>query len=542
MFKWPAILPFTAALLCLTTVVDAATTIDVGNYLLLPNTPGQVIQLPITGTDLAPGLDLAVQVGDGGPELAAFDLPPGTPGPTIGQIDFASGTIFSVPGATQFTPAGNLPQVWFTNVVLGASPSEVTTNGVLANLTIDTTNFSGGSFALLLKNVVAALSPPNGISTDLTSQVPHLTINNGSITIIPSMAYWQGGVSGAWSANSAGQTNWRTDATGATDTHTGPGVASDVFFATTSGAMNLTTSLDNDFSIKGLTFKSTATTPVMIAGSHTLTLGVDGLTVESGAATPTIGSSIALGASQIWSVAGSSPLLVNGAISLGSSTLTKTGGGTLRIGAAPKFGASSKLVVSAGSVQLNVASGAAMVDSGVTAMIAPGATLELANTISALSAGANRVDIWNSSQAASGGLLISGANQQVGAIDGSGNTIVSDGGSLIADSIRQNSLTIGAGAVVTIAPSDSSGNSLIDIGGQSFAGGLALDESLYEALASEHSLSSMDLLDSEFSFGGATVGDTNFAGNAVPEPSAIVLLGFGAVCLFVGYRRARNHG
>ncbi len=346
MSKSPAIFSFTA-LLCLTTVVDAAT-IDVGNYLLLPNTPGQVIQLPITGTDLAPGLDLAVQIGDGGPELATVDLPPGTPGPTIGQIDFASGTIFSVPGATQFTPAGNLPQVWFTNVVLGASPSEVTTNGVLANLTIDTTNFSAGSFALLLKNILPALSPPNGISTDLTSQVPNLTINNGSITIIPSIAYWQGGVSGAWSANSAGVTNWRTDATGATDTHTAPGVASDVFFATTTGAMNLSTSLDNDFSIKGLTFKSTATTPVTIVGGHTLTLGVDGLTVESGAATPTIGSSIALGASQIWSVAGSNPLLVNGAISLGSSTLTKTGDGTLRIAAAPTFGASSKLVVERG--------------------------------------------------------------------------------------------------------------------------------------------------------------------------------------------------
>jgi hypothetical protein len=536
------------AALCATSVAGAATTINVGSYLLLPNMPGQVIQIPVSGSDLAPGADLAVQIGDGGPELANYGLPPGTPGPAIAQIDFGAGTIFSVSGAQQFTPSGNIPQVWFTNIVLGNSPANVTANGMLANLTINTTGFSNGSFGLLLKNVVPVLSPPNGYSTDLTGQVPNLTINNGSITIIPTTAYWRGNVDGNWSTNNAGVTNWKTDASGATDTHTPPGIASDVFFTTTSGATNLSTTLDADFSIKGLTFTSAAINSVTINGNHTLSLGVDGLSSQSGAATATIGSPIALGASQTWSIAGSNPLVVNGAVSLGGSTLTKAGTGTLRINAAPALGTGSGLVVSAGTLRFNVASGGATVGAGVTATVVAGATLELAGSVSALTSASNRVNVMNNSQAAAGGLLVSGTSQQVGNIDGAGNTVIGDGGSLTANHIQQSALVIGGSALnsalVTIAPSDASGNSLIAAGRSSFADALSPSESFGGGAMDAPNFSSLDNSSTSDPYiRSARVSDPGLGGGtAVPEPSAKMLLGVGAACLMVGLRRATHRG
>ncbi len=56
----------------------------------------------------------------------------------------------------------------------------------------------------------------------------------------------------------------------------------------------------------------------------------------------------------------------------------------------------------------------------------------------------------------SGSLLVSSsANQNVGAVTGSGNTVVNAGASLTAYQIRQNSLTINGTGVVTLLPSGS---------------------------------------------------------------------------------------
>lgn len=520
-------------------IACAATTINVGNYLLLPNTPGQVISIPVVGGDAAPGADLAVQIGDGGPEMAMYGQPAGTPGPKITGIGLTTGTIFGVSGASQFTPSGNIPQVWFTNVALLGTPTSVSTSGVLANITIDTTGFSNGSFPLLLKNVVPGLNPPNGMSSDFTDSGPVPTINNGAVLIIPAAAYWMGSVDGNWSTNNSGASNWRTDAGGATDTHTAPGIASDVFFTTTSGATNLGTSLDTDFSIKGLTFTSAATSPVSIGGNHTLTLGVDGLTLQNGAATATIGSPVALGASQTWSVTGANPLVVNGAVSVPAArALTKAGSGTLRINTAPSLGNGSSLAVTAGTMRIGATTGSATIGTSVTATVSPTATLELAGSVSALSAGSNRVNITNSSQAAAGGVFVSGSNQQVGGIDGGGNTVVGDGASLTANHIVQNALVIGGASssptVVILAASDNNGNPLANVAGDSPTSPLRASGLVTSAPVTaqtplgttppESSLSAAGRL-SDLSLAGATA--------TVPEPATISLLAFGGAFLTV---------
>jgi hypothetical protein len=504
-------------------VARAASTINVGNYLLLPNTAGQVVLIPVTGTDMAPGADLAVQVGDGGPPMG------GTPGPAISQIGFSSGTIFSVAGATQSTPAGNIPQVWFTDVVLTGSPAYVPANGTLANITINTTGFSNGKFALSLSNVAPSLQPPNGKSTDLTYQVPNLTINNGSITIIPTAAYWQGGVDGNWSTNNSGATNWRTDAGGATDTHTPPGIASDVLFSTASGGSNLTTTLDADFSIKGLTFTPNSTSPVSIGGGHTLTLGADGMSLQSGAAAATVGSAVALGTSQTWSVNGANSLAVNGAVSIGGAmTLTKSGTGALWVNSLPTIGNGGAIVVDAGTLRLGATSGAPTIGTGVTATVNAGATLELAGTTSALTNGAARVNLMNNSQDAAGGVFVSGSNQQIGNLDGTGNTVVGDGASFTANHVVQNALIVGgttaAHSLMTIAASDSSGNSLAAASSSSLSGSLSA--------SSPVEVSSMDLLSS--SSIGNEIGGLG-SGSAVPEPSTILLL-IAGLLIFVAHR------
>jgi autotransporter-associated beta strand protein len=143
-----------------------------------------------------------------------------------------------------------------------------------------------------------------------------------------------------------------------------------------------------------------------------------------------------------------------------SGTLAKSGLGTLEIDAAPTFAAVSAVQVNAGKLTLKVTSGSPSVGSGVTATVANGATLELAGSVSALgTAGGNRASIANNST--SGGLLVSGIHQLVGAIDGTGSTQVNAGSDLTANHIIQSALVIGGTSaslgVVTIDASDASG-------------------------------------------------------------------------------------
>ncbi len=527
----------------------AAVSINVGAYYLPPGVSTQ-IQIPVTsstGTDQVPGCDFALQVNDG------------TTGPAVTSVGLTTGTIFALPGATQFTPPGNTNWVQFTNVVLdgrGVNPANATvptSGGILANLTVNTNGFTTGTFPLLMSGVLVSSNPPSGYSTDFTDSGPTPTITNGSITIVslPPTAYWKGTVDGNWSTGSytTGITNWATDAGGATDTHAAPGDSSDVFITTTSLPTYLNTTLDADFSIKGLTFTSASTSAVAINGVHTLTLGADGLTLQAGTASPTIGSAVALGTSQTWTINGGNPLNVAGVVSLGGFTLTKAGTGTLRVNAAPNLAANSALVINAGTLRF-AASGPATVGTGVTASIASGATLELAGSASALADGANRATIMNNSQQSSGGsLLVSGTNQQVGPINGTGDTVVSAGASLTANSIVQNALVIsgaqGSAGLVTIAPSDASGNSLADASGLALAGSLASGDEL--ALNADPVIWPPDVMawpsgHTVGASGDSAAGCSSFgvAAASVPEPAMLSLIGIAAVCLIAGLRRAKR--
>jgi hypothetical protein len=521
-------------MLATATASRAAVTINVGNYYLPPGAVTQ-IQIPVTsstGADLVPGCDFVLQVNDG------------STGPAVASVGLTTGTIFALPGADQFTPPGNTNWVRFTSVALngqGGNPPNATvptSGGVLANVSVNTSGFTSGTFPLLLSGVQTALNPPSGYSTDFTDSGPTPTIINGSITIVstPTTAYWKGTVDGNWSTGSytTGVTNWATDTSAAMDTHAAPSATTDVFFTTTSAPTFPTSTLDADFSIKGLTFTSTAPSGVAINGNHTLTIGADGLAVQAGAAGPTIGVAVALGTSQTWTINGGNPLNVGGVMSLGGMTLTKAGAGTLRVNSAPNLASNSALLVNAGTVRF-APSAAAIVGTGVTVNVASGATLELAGTAAALANGANRATITNNSQQSGGGsLLVSGTNQQVGPIVGTGDTIISGGASLTANSIVQNALVVagsqGSIGVVTLAASDVSGNSLAastQFGPSSTAGSDSLAERGY--------------FDESPPLASASIGGGSIGSSAVPEPSLpIMIAGAMLYGLMLARRRTRS--
>jgi hypothetical protein len=240
-----------------------------------------------------------------------------------------------------------------------------------------------------------------------------------------------------------------------------------------------------------------------------------------------------------------------GKVALASTaTVTKAGVGTLEIDGAPSLGANSIVNVSNGSVKFNVGTGAATVGAGVVVNVTGAATLELANSVSALSDGtaAHSAQINNSSTATAG-LLVSGTTsvQRVGGIDGTGTTQVNAGDSLTANHINQGSLVIGGtaslAALVTIDASDASGNPLVASSGLAVAGSLDSNESFASGTTSSttslvggsgSSSAAGSSLTSTASASGASLASTS----AVPEPSTVLLVVLGGlVCMIPAWRR-----
>ncbi len=230
-----------------------------------------------------------------------------------------------------------------------------------------------------------------------------------------------------------------------------------------------TVTLDVDTTVGTLKFDSPIS--YLISGTHTLNLQASGATPAAinvsnvhGNGAHTISAPVAL-ASDLNIVQNSSGALrLSGPLNDSAAhTITKSGTGTVEIAGSPNFGANTVLMANAGTLRFALPSGSATVGAGVQAVVAGSATLELAGAASALSSGSNRANILNSSTALAG-LLVSGTNQQVGFIDGTGTTQVNAGSDLTANHIVQSALVIGGTSgnlgLVTITASDASGNPL----------------------------------------------------------------------------------
>ncbi len=158
-----------------------APTITAPDVILRANTPGQTVDIRVAGGQLVSGLDLFLQLGDGGPELDSLGLPAGTRGPRITNIDLKSNTIFSTLTDLPVN-LGSLPQLanWSISSTQGGG---VPADGILAKVTIDTTGFFGGEWNLSLKGLLP--THPSGPLNTAFSDRPSYIVD-GKIRVVPS--------------------------------------------------------------------------------------------------------------------------------------------------------------------------------------------------------------------------------------------------------------------------------------------------------------------------------------------------------------------
>jgi hypothetical protein len=148
--------------------------INAGIHSLAPNTPGQSVQILVSGGEAVSGIDLFVQVGDGGATAGGDDTRP-----VITHLDLVTDTIFASNNTGAFVDS--TPLLWGATTT--TANGSVSANGVLATLTIDTTGLSAGQFDLLL-------DPPTTGPTAFADSGVTTSRVNGSLQIgaVPAIA------------------------------------------------------------------------------------------------------------------------------------------------------------------------------------------------------------------------------------------------------------------------------------------------------------------------------------------------------------------
>lgn len=126
------------------------------------------------------------------------------------------------------------------------------------------------------------------------------------------------------------------------------------------------------------------------------------------------------------------------------------GSGELVLTSAPRYQGNTD--VASGTLTYNATSGTTAVDGTATLTIGTAGKVNVAGTIDPFTTGALHTSIVNDSLGSGGaaGLNILAGSPSIGTLSGTGDTSVAAGATLTAVSIQQDTLTIGAGATVTI--------------------------------------------------------------------------------------------
>jgi autotransporter-associated beta strand protein len=228
----------------------------------------------------------------------------------------------------------NQPTVIAANVLPGGSP--------ISTVTVDLSPLGGSMVSLvqsntssLYTNTVTVPATVNAGGVSLTVTATDTAANSGSaavpLAINASTEVWNGAGSGNWSDNA----DWASGYA--------PGYVGDaLLFA---GSLGLTPNMDTNYSATGLTFSNNASSfTIGTANSSTLTLTANGI-VNNSTSGQTIGVPVTLAAGAIINAASGDIALTNG---LSTSSLNKTGAGTLTLGGANNY--SGNASVSAGTV------------------------------------------------------------------------------------------------------------------------------------------------------------------------------------------------
>jgi len=130
------------------------------------------VEFSVSGGDLFDGLELDLQVGDGG-----VDIGGALTGPTMTAIDLTTNTIFSANGPNQ----ANVVAFPLARQSTVDTATAVLANGIIGRVTFDTTGIGLGNFDLLLTGVAGAFDTTffNGANA-LAATVP-----NGTIRVVP---------------------------------------------------------------------------------------------------------------------------------------------------------------------------------------------------------------------------------------------------------------------------------------------------------------------------------------------------------------------
>jgi autotransporter-associated beta strand protein len=230
-----------------------------------------------------------------------------------------------------------------------------------------------------------------------------------------------------------------------------------------------------------------------------------------------------------------------------------SGDGLLEVDGVPKLGNASAMSVGGSStMRFKATGGHAAVGSGVTAAVGGSATLELAGTVASLASLTGVASVLNNSTSFAG-LLVTGVNQFLGGIDGSGITQVLQGSLTVGHIIQDTLAIIGTPTVRAVV-------SIVDdvIGALGFADGAALDSALMPfgasnglngpigALAAREASGVGDWalgsgadsfmgspVDDPMLLGTATSATSLKGGAAVPEPTAMTIAGWGIAALLI---------
>ena len=145
--------------------------IQVGNYQLQPNTSGQELDIIVHNGGVVEGLNLLLQLGDGGAALGGVN----GSAPKIQDISITTGTIFD--GNNTGRVFDDVPANQFWQIHTTTASGTVLADGILARVVVDTTGFSNGVYQLLLGHI----GGDSNANTDFAGV--GATIINGTISI-----------------------------------------------------------------------------------------------------------------------------------------------------------------------------------------------------------------------------------------------------------------------------------------------------------------------------------------------------------------------